>query len=155
MTPVFPGGDGTDGDGMAPNQKPGDDFPAFCAWLAEFPPEVVEVKPRRFAALLRDSLAQVLRPKMSDAFAALHARGVAKVAMVGHCWGVWACAHVAADAELSQTLVCVCGPHPSIGLENMVFKRSVEELASRILRPFLLMPCQVKAFVALQLVEAL
>jgi hypothetical protein len=89
------------------------------------------------------SLAQVLRPKMSDAFAALHARGVAKVAMVGHCWGVWACAHVAADAELSQTLVCVCGPHPSIGLETIVFKRSVEDLASRILRPFLLMPCQV------------
>ena len=40
LTPVYPGGDGTDGDGMAPNQQPGDDFPGFCAWLAQFPPEV-------------------------------------------------------------------------------------------------------------------
>jgi hypothetical protein len=34
LTPVYPGGEGTDGDGMAPNQQPGDDFPGFCAWLA-------------------------------------------------------------------------------------------------------------------------
>jgi hypothetical protein len=40
LTPVYPGGDGTDGDGMAPNQQPGDDFPGFCAWLGQFPPEV-------------------------------------------------------------------------------------------------------------------
>jgi len=40
LTPVFPGGDGTDGDGMSPSQQPGNDFPAFCAWMAQFPPEV-------------------------------------------------------------------------------------------------------------------
>jgi hypothetical protein len=40
LTPVYPGGDGTDGDGMAPNQKPTDDFAGFCAWLRQFPPEV-------------------------------------------------------------------------------------------------------------------
>jgi hypothetical protein len=87
---------------------------------------------------------QVLLPHVADAFAALHSKGVSKVAMVGHCWGVWVCAHVAADPVLSQTLTCVCGPHPSIGLENVVFKRSVEELAARVTRPFLLMPCQVQ-----------
>jgi hypothetical protein len=90
-----------------------------------------------------DARTQVIRPKIADAFAALHARGVAKVAMLGACWGVWACAHIAADAELSRTLTCVCGAHPSINLENMVFKRSVDELAARVTRPFLLMPCKV------------
>lgn len=55
--------------------------------------------------------------------------------------GGWVLSQVVSDlATYSPALKCGVVPHPSLGVENMVFKRSVEELVQGIKVPCLWLP---------------
>jgi len=106
---------GTDGDGLPPGFS-------------------IEARMKDFADFVRGHPWTSLSKKL-DAILA-HVDGK-PVGMVGFCWGGWFLCQASAH---STALTCGVIAHPSVGLEEMIFKGSNVEVARRVQCPLLLMP---------------
>jgi len=109
--------EGSDGDGLPPHFD-------------------VTVRGAEVGPLLKgDWSAEKVLPKVLAVVKAMKAAGVAKIGVVGFCYGAWVGMHLAKEVEL----VGCAGPHPSIHVEGM-FGRDPAELAKGSTCPWALFP---------------
>ena len=83
----------------------------------------------------------VLKPRMKALLNHVDSIGNTKTALMGYCWGGWVLSLVASDPEVFNSTIKVgVIPHPSIHLENFLFKRDVNALINAGNIPVLWMP---------------
>lgn len=122
LQPAFEGG--TDGDALPENFD-------FATRMAEVGPWV---KALEWDGNLRARVMSMLKHTIDG--------GAKKIGILGFCWGGWVCAKVLADPEMPPEMSCAVSAHPSvINLEER-HEGNLLELASKIKKPFLLMPAQ-------------
>jgi len=111
LNPVFEGG--TDGDAMSPSS-------AFnMDWIKQFP-------------------WTVQKPKLDTALKLCKDKGIAKIAVLGFCYG----GHPASWASSENPDLIVCGAvfHPSMQLETFAFGGNMLDLMKTVKCPFLIAP---------------
>ena len=121
LTPPMDPGKCTDGDGIPPEFKPFENFPALADYLKTLPYE--RINPN-FSAVVK---------KMQD-------DGVSSVGVIGACWGGWVVNQILADDSLPELVKSATIWHPSVHVEELVFGRDTEALIKKAQRPILLMP---------------
>lgn len=67
----------------------------------------------------------------------LSKQGITKFFAIGFCWGVWFAFKMAAKYDC---FIAIAGPHPSLGLQRMVYGGNEVALAETIKCPAFLMP---------------
>lgn len=116
--------EGTDGDALPPTFSIETRGGELGPYLSQHPWEG-KMKPRMAAAL------QHLQGTL----------GATNIGLIGFCWGGWVLSHVASDADtFSPVIKCGVVPHPSIGLENMIFGGDVAALVQKVKVPCLWLP---------------
>ncbi len=76
--------------------------------------------------------------RMATTIAFARSQGVTKIGMIGFCWGSWAIFKTA--AEFPEDIACGVCVHPSVRLEEMMFKQSQNDLAELIQCPIAMFP---------------
>lgn len=84
-----------------------------------------------------------LRPKIAEAVAYIKSEGATQIAGVGFCWGGWVLAH-ALSGDLAADFTSGVIPHPSVHLEDHLFKRDTAALFATIKKPILLLNAKVR-----------
>eukprot|EP01038_Epipyxis_sp_PR26KG_P012484 gene12484-16746_t len=126
LQPAFEGG--TDGDGLPPDFDMPNRRPEFLQYL-----------------IANVTWEEVLKPRIVAIYDYLISNGCEKSALIGHCWGGWVTCRVLADPLFGQFFTCSAIAHPSVQFE-LQFGGSLLELADKMMKPVLLMPCQDGSF---------
>ena len=83
----------------------------------------------------------VLKPRIKALLNHLESIGNVKTAIIGYCWGGWVLSLAVSDPEVYNSTIKVgVIPHPSIHLENFLFKRDAKALIESGNVPVLWMP---------------